>query len=197
MVPMHETPMHMQPRVIQEAPAPGGEGSLLSLLQRYPVMWQGVLALKNDQCVVQLHMINGYEQLVKLSLPQQGPDGSVQPLRIAQRMRLEAAQLDGVIKRMKFDNDYCMLLALPCGRDHDHIIEQTRAMTTGFIQYLQQKQAAGIVNVAEPETQQPAYVVHIFPPCDFSRNTLERLGFDLMQPLRDLAHLLVIITTVA
>jgi hypothetical protein len=47
-----------------------------------------------------------------------------------------------------------MLLALPCGRDHDHIIEQTRAMTTGFIQYLQQKQAAGIVNVAEPETQQ-------------------------------------------
>jgi hypothetical protein len=46
-------------------------------------------------------MINGFEQLVKLSLPQQGPDGSVQPLRIAQRMRLEAAQLDGVIKRMK------------------------------------------------------------------------------------------------
>lgn len=70
-------------------------------LQRYPVMWQGVLALKNDQCVVQLHMINGFEQLVKLSLPQQGPDGSVQPLRIAQRMRLEPAQLDGVIKRMK------------------------------------------------------------------------------------------------
>ncbi|XP_056009969.1 uncharacterized protein LOC125649803 isoform X3 [Ostrea edulis] len=194
---VRETPLPMQPRVIQESPAPGGEGSLLSLLQRYPVMWQGVLALKNDQCVVQLHMINGFEQLVKLSLPQQGPDGSVQPLRIAQRMRLEAAQLDGVIKRMKFDKDYCMLLALPCGRDHDHIIEQTRAMTTGFIQYLQQKQAAGIVNVAEPETQQPAYVVHIFPPCDFSRSTLERLGFDLMQPLRDLAHLLVIITTVA
>lgn len=44
---------------------------------------------------------------------------------------------------------------------------------------------------------QPAYVVHIFPPCDFSRTTLERLGFGLMQPLRDLAHLLVIITTVA
>lgn len=44
---------------------------------------------------------------------------------------------------------------------------------------------------------QPAYVVHIFPPCDFSRSTLERLGFGLMQPLRDLAHLLVIITTVA
>lgn len=81
-------------------------------LQRYPVMWQGVLALKNDQCVVQLHMINGFEQLVKLSLPQQGPDGSVQPLRIAQRMRLEAAQLDGVIKRMKVTKlqGYCGVL---------------------------------------------------------------------------------------
>lgn len=75
--------------------------NILLFFQRYPVMWQGVLALKNDQCVVQLHMINGFEQLVKLSLPQQGPDGSVQPLRIAQRMRLEPAQLDGVIKRMK------------------------------------------------------------------------------------------------
>lgn len=54
-----------------------------------------------------------------------------------------------------------MLLALPCGRDHDHIIEQTRAMTTGFIQYLQQKQAAGIVNVAEPETQQVIFKLKV------------------------------------
>ena len=38
---------------------------------------------------------------MKLSLPQQGPDGTVQPLRIAQRMRLEQAQLDGVAKRMQ------------------------------------------------------------------------------------------------
>ena len=55
---------------------------------------------------------------------------------------------------LQFDKDYCMLLALPCGRDHDDIINQTRAMASGFIQYLQQKQAAGIVNVPEPETLQ-------------------------------------------
>lgn len=30
---VRETPLPMQPRVIQESPAPGGEGSLLSLLQ--------------------------------------------------------------------------------------------------------------------------------------------------------------------
>lgn len=58
----------------------------------------------------------------------------------------------------QYDNDYCMLLALPCGSDHDDIIYQTRAMSTGFIQYLQQKQAAGIVNVADPGSQQVCHV---------------------------------------
>jgi UDP-N-acetylmuramate-alanine ligase len=52
------------------------------------------------------------------------------------------------------EKDYCMMLALPCGRDHTDIYQQTRAMSTGFIQYLQQKQAAGIVNVADPGSQQ-------------------------------------------
>ncbi|XP_052082399.1 msx2-interacting protein-like isoform X2 [Mytilus californianus] len=178
-------------------PPPGGEGSLLSLLQRYPVMWQGTLALKNDSCAVQMHVISGFNSLVQTALPQQVVEGTCQPLRIAQRMRLEAAQLEGVIKRMQYDKDYCMLLALPCGSDHDDIIYQTRAMSTGFIQYLQQKQAAGIVNVADPGSQQPAYVVHIFPPCEFSHETLGRLGFELLHQVRNLSHLLVIITTVA
>lgn len=71
------------------------------------------------------------------------------------------------------DKDYCMMLALPCGRDHTDIYQQTRAMSTGFIQYLQQKQAAGIVNVADPGSQQVCVVVvffccnktsHISPP---------------------------------
>jgi len=69
--------------------------------QRYPVMWQGVLGLKNDNCVVQMHFISGFQPLVKMSLPQPAPDGTVQPLRIAQRMRLEQAQLEGVEKRMQ------------------------------------------------------------------------------------------------
>ena len=40
-----------------------------------------------------------------------------------------------------------MLLALPCGRDPLDVHAQTRALKTGFITYLQQKQAAGIINV--------------------------------------------------
>ena len=47
-----------------------------------------------------------------------------------------------------------MLLALPCGHDHVDIVVQGRTLEIGFISYLQQKQAAGIVNVALPGSPQ-------------------------------------------
>ena len=52
------------------------------------------------------------------------------------------------------DNEHCMLLALPCGRDHLDVLQQSKNLQTGFITYLQQKQAAGIVNIAAPGSQQ-------------------------------------------
>lgn len=53
------------------------------------------------------------------------------------------------------ENEHCMLLALPCGHDHMDVLKQSTNLTNGFITYLQQKQAAGIVNVAAPGTTQP------------------------------------------
>lgn len=53
------------------------------------------------------------------------------------------------------ENEHCMLLALPCGHDHMDVLKQSTNLTSGFITYLQQKQAAGIVNVAAPGTTQP------------------------------------------
>lgn len=47
-----------------------------------------------------------------------------------------------------------MLLALPCGRDHLDVLQQSNNLQNGFITYLQQKQAAGIVNIAAPGSQQ-------------------------------------------
>lgn len=47
-----------------------------------------------------------------------------------------------------------MLLALPCGRDEVDVLQQSKNLQTGFIMYLQQKQAAGIVNIAAPGSQQ-------------------------------------------
>lgn len=112
-----------------------------------------------------------------------------------------------------------MLLALPCGHDHVDVLKQSRNLTHGFITYLQQKQAAGIVNVAAPGTTspvsvwwlcleegvveqcvffylQPAYVVHIFPSCDFVNTNLQRIAPSLLERVADIAHLLIVITTV-
>ncbi|XP_050446025.1 LOW QUALITY PROTEIN: protein split ends-like [Cataglyphis hispanica] len=165
------------------------------LLQRYPVMWQGLLALKNDQAAVQMHFVFGNPNVARDSLPCNS-DGSTPPLRIAQRMRLEQTQVEGVARKMQTDNEHCMLLALPCGRDEVDVLQQSKNLQTGFIMYLQQKQAAGIVNIAAPGSQQPAYVVHIFPSCEFAHENLARIAPDLHQRVAKISHLLIVIATV-
>lgn len=63
-------------------------------------MWQGLLALKNDQSAVQMHFVFGNAHVARDSLPCNS-DGSTPPLRIAQRMRLEQTQLEGVARKMQ------------------------------------------------------------------------------------------------
>lgn len=169
--------------------------SLQMLLRRYPVMWQGLLALKNDSAAVQMHFVGGNPCVAGDTLPRH-TDGSTPPLRIAQRMRLEPAQLDQVHRKMKMENEHCILLALPCGRDHMDVLQQSTNLTAGFITYLQRKQAAGIVNVAPPGHHQAMYTVHIFPSCDFANENLSRIAPDLMHRVADIAHLLIVIATV-
>ncbi|CAH1236913.1 unnamed protein product [Diabrotica balteata] len=170
--------------------------SLLMLLKQYPCMWQGLLALKNDQAAVQMYFVSGNDDVAKCSLPK-NTDGSTPPLRIFQRMRLEPPQVEGVARKMQMENEHCMLLALPCGHDHMDVLKQSTNLTSGFITYLQLKQAAGIVNVAAPgTTQPPAYVVHIFPSCDFVNENLRRIAPSLLERVADIAHLLIVITTV-
>lgn len=70
------------------------------LLQRYPLMWQGLLALKTDQAAVQMHFVHGNPAIATDSLPCNS-DGSTPPMRIAQRMRLEQTQLEGVARKMQ------------------------------------------------------------------------------------------------
>ncbi|XP_029012610.1 msx2-interacting protein isoform X2 [Betta splendens] len=167
---------------------------MVQLLTKYPIVWQGLLALKNDQAAVQLHFVSGNTMLAQRSLPP--PEGGPL-LRIVQRMRLEASQLDSVARRMTVENDYCLLLALPCGRDQEDVLGQTQALKSGFITYLQAKQAAGIINVPNPGSNQPAYVVQIFPPCEFSENHLSRLAPDLLNSISSISpHLMIVIASV-
>lgn len=69
-------------------------------MQQYPCMWQGLLALKNDQAAVQMYFVSGNDQVARCSLPK-NIDDSTPPLRIFQRMRLEPPQVEGVARKMQ------------------------------------------------------------------------------------------------
>lgn len=58
------------------------------------------------------------------------------------------------------ENEHCMLLALPCGRDHLDVLQQSTHLSSGFITYLRRKQAAGIVNVAPPGHHQVIFCLN-------------------------------------
>ncbi|XP_076857993.1 msx2-interacting protein isoform X3 [Brachyhypopomus gauderio] len=168
--------------------------NMVQLLTKYPIVWQGLLALKNDTAAVQLHFVCGNKSLGLRSLPL--PETGAL-LRIVQRMRLETPQLEGVARRMTGESDFCLLLAMPCGRDQDDVVSQTQALKSAFINYLKAKLAAGIINVPNPGSNQPAYVLQIFPPCDFSQSHLSRLAPDLLSQISSISpHLMIVITSV-
>jgi len=111
-------------------------------------------------------------------------------------MRLEQTQLEGVARKMQSLEEHCILLALPCGRDHMDVLQQSNNLRNGFINYLQSKQAAGIVNSSAPGSQTTSYVIHIFPSSDFSNGSMARIAPDLLHVISDIAHLMIIIATV-
>uniref|UniRef100_A0A915J2U8 SPOC domain-containing protein n=1 Tax=Romanomermis culicivorax TaxID=13658 RepID=A0A915J2U8_ROMCU len=146
-----------------------------------------------------MHLVSGNPQLLPHSLPMANERSPIPELRIMQRMRLEAQQLDGVTRRMQLREEHCILVALPCGQDRNHIMDQSNILNSAFINYLQQKQAAGIVHVAPvgSTSTQPAYIVHVFPPCDFAQQALMSTACDFFQSIldRQTAFLFVVVTT--
>merc|ERR1719436_291251 len=42
---------------------------VVRLIERYRIMWQGMLCLKNDSATVQLHFIWGSNRMAEMSLP--------------------------------------------------------------------------------------------------------------------------------
>merc|ERR1712123_164874 len=159
-------------------------------LAAYPICWSGTLGLKNDMANVRMHYVSGNRDLARASLPSAGAT-----LKIVQRMRLEDSQLDGVAWKMETKSEHCMLLALPNGSEHEEIELQSRMLRSNFITYLQLKSAAGIVNVSN-EDNQPAYIVHVFPSCDFANENLARIAPNLLHRVADIEHLVIVIATV-
>jgi len=159
-------------------------------LAAYPICWTGTLGLKNEMANVRMHYVAGNRDLAMASLPTRGST-----LKIMQRMRLEDSQLEGVARKMETAGEHCMLLALPNGSEHEEIELQSRNLRHSFITYLQLKAAAGIVNVSN-EDNQPAYIVHVFPSCDFANVNLARIAPNLLHRVADIEHLVIVIATV-
>ncbi|VUZ57494.1 unnamed protein product [Hymenolepis diminuta] len=176
--------------------------------QTYPLVWQGRLSLKNSEVSVALHYVQGNTDLLRACIstlaaggggtPQQALITSGGPLRIVQRMRLEASQLDAVHRKIGQEGAACACVAFASGANRADLAQQNVVLEEGFIRYMLEKGAAGIINVGQPGSVQGLYVVHIFPPCDFSHAILRIAAPDLHQSIisAQLPHLLIVITTV-
>ncbi|KAH9287041.1 Uncharacterized protein ECG_02025 [Echinococcus granulosus] len=176
--------------------------------QTYPLVWQGRLSLKNSEVSVALHYVQGNADLLRACIsnlaaggggsPQQALVTSGGPLRIVQRMRLEASQLDAVQRKITQEGASCACVAFASGANRADLAQQNLALSDGFIRYMLEKGAAGIINVGQPGAVQGLYVVHIFPPCEFSHTLLRLAAPDLHQSIlqAQLPHLLIVITTV-
>ncbi|XP_050524813.1 protein split ends isoform X2 [Daktulosphaira vitifoliae] len=163
-----------------------------SVLKNYPIYWQGTLALKNDKALVEMHYLFGNAAVAEHSL-QRNIDGE---LKLSQRMRLEQTQLDGVTRKMQIEDECCVLIAVPIGMTEEEWNQQSCTLHNGFITYLQQKQAAGIINITAPGSTQNAYIVHMFPPCDYINSVLSTANPSVLKQIASMAHLIIVIATV-
>ncbi|KAF0765942.1 msx2-interacting protein-like isoform X1 [Aphis craccivora] len=176
----------------QVVPINYGYRPINSILKNYPIYWQGTLALKNDKALVEMHYLFGNAAVAEHSL-QRNIDGE---LKLSQRMRLEQTQLDGVSRKMQIEDECCVLIAVPIGMSEEEWNQQSCTLHNGFITYLQQKQAAGIINITAPGSTQNAYIVHMFPPCDYINSVLATVHPAMVKQIASMAHLIIVIATV-
>ncbi|VVC45470.1 Hypothetical protein CINCED_3A008269 [Cinara cedri] len=176
----------------QVVPINYGYRPINSVLKDFPIYWQGTLALKNDKALVEMHYLFGNAAVAEHSL-QRSIDGE---LKLSQRMRLEQTQLDGVTRKLQIEDECCVLIAVPIGMSEEEWNQQSCTLHNGFITYLQQKQAAGIINITAPGSTQNAYIVHMFPPCDYINSVLAEVHPNMVKDITSMAHLIIVIATV-
>ena len=112
------------------------------------VIWTGSFMMKNDIASIAMNFVSGNMEIARDCLTQMSADSRSGPLRILQRMRLEQIQLEGVHRKLLLENEHCILLAVPFGGNVPEQMSQTVTLRNGFINYLLEKRAAGIINVA-------------------------------------------------
>lgn len=158
------------------------------------VIWTGSFTMKSDTACVAMNFVSGNAEIARKCLQQMSVDNRAAPIKITQRMRLEMPQLEGVQRKLDYNDEHCILLAVPYGANTAEQITHTNYLRNGFINYLLEKRAAGIVNV-NVAVPMASYVVHVFPPCDFTNNILRMRTPDLAKRLGDYTHLFIVIAT--
>ena len=70
-------------------------------------------------------------------------------------------------KRKQDESSFCMLVALPCGRDTEDLQKQTNALKNKFIDYLHDKGVAGIINLDQSTNSDDGQVSVLFQVSTF------------------------------
>jgi hypothetical protein len=164
--------------------------------EKYPVMWQGEIAMKSASTLVQMHRVCGNDQWMEVmnrELVHQA--NNLSSLKITQRMRLEKSHIENLYKKMEKDDGYFALICLPCGRNREDIHTQTMSMATSFISYFITKEVAGIVNCG-PNGIANNCVAHVFPPSDFATEHLAQYAPEILHKVEkhNAGYLFVVIT---
>jgi hypothetical protein len=117
---------------------------------RSRMIWNGAFTIKNDTASIGMNFASGNMDIAKSCLSQMTMESNNMPLRILQRMRLEQSQLEGVQRKLQLEHEHCVLIAVPYGANPLEQLKQTSNLRNGFINYLLEKKAAGIINVNVP-----------------------------------------------
>ncbi|CAD5216009.1 unnamed protein product [Bursaphelenchus xylophilus] len=163
---------------------------------RYPLCWQGTLAMKSNDATVQMFLVSGSQYLMeKTTLELTEQEDGVQTIRINQRMRLTNPQLLNICNRMNNENEFVALVCIPCGQNTEQLHQQSSKMSTSFIHYFNTKMTAGVVTHSTA-SQPPSCIAHFFPPCDWTEDQLNRLAPEFGAELKRLVqtYLFVVVT---
>ncbi|KAK6735426.1 hypothetical protein RB195_018566 [Necator americanus] len=158
-------------------------------LKRFPVVWQGTLAMKQSETTVQMHLVYGSVEMLTRCLGDANADPkNAVPIRVNQRMRLEHAQVQGMVAKMSDAGRFACMICLPCGLSRDEIITNSDIFRTAFIDYFTNKQAAGIAVMSQTATT-AGCLVHVFPPGEFPSMLAKKAPYSVAAPLASSALL--------
>ncbi|CAD5211839.1 unnamed protein product [Bursaphelenchus okinawaensis] len=163
---------------------------------RYPLCWQGTLAMKSNDATVQLFHISGSQYLMdKTTRELTDVEDGNQTIRINQRMRLTNPQLLTICNQMKNDDEFVAMACVPCGQNTEQLHHESSKMTTQFINYFNTKMTAGVVTHSTAN-QSPSCIAHFFPPCDWTEEQMNRLSPEFATELKRLVptYLFVVVT---